>query len=130
MAVLLGAMELFLLDHGLRKNVDDSLHSVARVIANSSQSRSFFGPDSEDSLQAMLGPELPERFFQLVDPLGRIDPRWTMPRRSGLPVSAQALRNAERGQPTFGNPRIGWRVSAPLASFERGCRGKPRVSPP
>jgi heavy metal sensor kinase len=101
MAVLLGATELFLLDHGLRKNVDDSLHSVARVIANSSQSRSFFGPDFEDSLQSMLGPELAERFFQLLDPRGRIDPRWTTPRRSGLPLSAQALHNAERGQPTL-----------------------------
>jgi heavy metal sensor kinase len=114
MTVLLGATELFLLDRGLRKNVDDSLHSVARVIAQSAQSRSFFGPDFEESLQAMLGPELAERFFQLLDPWGRIDPRWTPPRRSGLPLSAHALRNAERGQPTLETIQAGARSDKSL----------------
>jgi len=49
----------------------------------------------------MLGPELAERFFQLLDPLGRPDPRLVPSRRSRLPLSAEALRNAERGQETF-----------------------------
>ena len=49
----------------------------------------------------MLGPELAERFFQLLDPLGRPDPRLVPSRRSRLPLSAEALRNAERGQPTL-----------------------------
>ena len=99
--VLLGATAVFLLDHGLRRNVDDSLNSVARVIAKSAQHPAFFGPEFEESLQSMLGPELAERFFQLLDPFGRLDPRLTTPRRSGLPLSAEALRNAERGQATL-----------------------------
>jgi heavy metal sensor kinase len=44
---------------------------------------------------------LAERFFQLLDPFGRLDPRLAAPRRSGLPLSTEALRNAERGQATF-----------------------------
>ncbi len=101
MVVLLGAIAVFLLDHGLRKNVDDSLNSVALVIAKSAQHAAFFGPEFEESLQSMLGPELAERFFQLLDPFGRLDPRLTTPRRSGLPLSARALHNAEQGQATL-----------------------------
>jgi heavy metal sensor kinase len=101
MLVLLAGTSVFLLDHGLRKNVDDSLTSVARAIAESVRRPSFLPPDVEDSLQSMLGPELAERFFQLLDPLGRPDPRLVPSRRSRLPLSADALRNAERGQPTF-----------------------------
>ena len=41
----------------------------------------------------MLGPELAERFFQLLDPLGRPDPRLLPRTRSKLPLSAEALRS-------------------------------------
>jgi heavy metal sensor kinase len=98
---LLAATSAFLLDHGLRRNVDDSLNSLARAIAESVRRPSFLPPDVEDSLQSMLGPELAERFFQLLDPLGRPDPRLVPSRRSRLPLSTEALRNAERGQATF-----------------------------
>jgi heavy metal sensor kinase len=49
----------------------------------------------------MLGPELAERFFQLLDPFGRPDLRLAPRTRSKLPLSAAALRNAERGRATF-----------------------------
>ena len=49
----------------------------------------------------MLGPQLAERFFQLLDPYGQPDPRLVPTGRSKLPLSAEALRNAERGQATF-----------------------------
>jgi heavy metal sensor kinase len=101
MLALLAATSVLLLDHGLRKNVDDSLNSLAGAIADSVRRPSFLPPDVEDSLQSMLGPELAERFFQLLDPLGRPDPRLVPSRRSRLPLSAEALRNAERGQETF-----------------------------
>ena len=101
MLALLACTSVFLLDHGLRKNVDDSLNSVARAVADSVRRPSFLPPDVEDSLQSMLGPELAERFFQLLDPLGRPDPRLVPSRRSQLPLSAEALRNAESGQATF-----------------------------
>jgi heavy metal sensor kinase len=101
MLALLGGTSVFLLDRGLRNNVDDSLNSVARAIAESVRRPAFFGPDIEDMLQSMLGPELAERFFQLLDPFGRLDPRLVPPKRSRLPLSAEALRNAERGQATL-----------------------------
>ncbi|MGH7926897.1 MAG: sensor histidine kinase, partial [Candidatus Binatia bacterium] len=61
----------------------------------------FFDRQMEDSLRSMLGPELAEHLFQLLDPFGRLDPRLAPPRRSELPLSAEALRNAERGQATL-----------------------------
>jgi heavy metal sensor kinase len=101
MFALLGATSVMLLDRALRNNVDDSLRSVARAIAETVRQPSFFGPDVEDTLQSMLGPELAERFFQLLDRYGQPDPRLVPPRRSKLPLSAEALRNAESGQATF-----------------------------
>jgi heavy metal sensor kinase len=101
MLALLGGTSVFLLDHGLRSNIDDSLDSLARTIAESVRRPASFGSDIDDSLHALLGPELAERFFQLLDPLGRLDPRVAPPGRSRLPLSAKAHHNAERGQPTF-----------------------------
>jgi HAMP domain-containing protein len=106
MFTVLGATSVILLDRGLRKNVDESLNSAARAIADSVRRPSFFGSDIEDSLQSMLGPELAERFFQLLDPFGHPDPRLAPRRRSRLPLSAEALRNAEKGERTFETLRI------------------------
>jgi signal transduction histidine kinase len=101
MLALLAATSVVLLDRGLRRNVDDSLDSVARTIAESAPAPSFFSPEFEDFLQSMLGPELAERFFQLLDPFGRPDPRLESRKKSRLPLSAEALANAKRGQATF-----------------------------
>ena len=101
MLALFGGASAVLLDQALRKDLDASLYSVARAIAQSARRPSALGPNIEESLQSMLGPEWAERFFQLLDPFGRLDPRWVPPRRSRLPLSVQALRNAARGQPTL-----------------------------
>jgi heavy metal sensor kinase len=101
MLALLSAAAVFLLDRNLRKNVDDSLRSAARLLDESSRRPFVFGSDIEDSLQGLLGPELAERLFQLLDPLGRLDPRLERHPRARLPVSTEALRNAEKGQATF-----------------------------
>ena len=101
MLALLGATSVMMLDHGLRSNLDDSLRSVARAIAESDRRPPFFSPGIEDTLESMLGPQLAERFFQLLDRYGQPDPR-LVPRVSPkLPLSAEALRNAERGQATL-----------------------------
>ena len=101
MLALLGATSVMMLDHGLRNNVDDSLNSVARAVAESVRRPSLFRPSMEDTLESMLGPQLAERFFQLLDPHGQPDPRLVPTGRSKLPLSAEALRNAERGQATL-----------------------------
>ncbi|HXV84947.1 MAG TPA: ATP-binding protein [Candidatus Binatia bacterium] len=101
MLALLGATSLMMLDHSLRQNIDDSLNSVARTIAESVRRPSFYPPSIEETLESMLGPELAERFFQLLDPFGRPDPRIAPLGRRRLPMSAEALRNAERGEATM-----------------------------
>ena len=106
MFVLLGAISALLLDRGLRKNVDDSLTSAAHAIAESVRRPSSFSSDFEDSLESLFGPELAERFFQLLDPFGRLDPRLTPRRKSSLPLTVEALRNAARGEPTFETVRL------------------------
>jgi len=98
---LLGIASFMLLTHGLLSTVDDSLNSLAHAIADSVQRPTSPTPDIEASLQSLLGPELAERFFQLLDPYGQLDPRLSPPKRSRLPLSAAARRNAERGQPTI-----------------------------
>jgi hypothetical protein len=67
MLALLGATSVMMLDHSLRQNIDDSLNSVARAIAESVRRPAFFGPDIEDSLQSMLDPNS-QNVFQLLDP--------------------------------------------------------------
>jgi heavy metal sensor kinase len=92
--LLLGAAALLLLDRTLQANVDASLVSVANAVAAS-------GPDSEEAYGALLGPALAERFFQLLDPLGRPDPRVAPRGGTELPLSAEARRNASKGRETF-----------------------------
>lgn len=101
MLALLGIVALVLLDHGLRDNVDASLESVARSIAESTRGPSRFGPDLDETLQSLLGPGLAERFFRLLDPFGRPDPRVGQRGRVQLPLSPEALRNAEDGRETY-----------------------------
>ena len=114
MLAVLGGTAVILLDRGLRNNIDDSLSSVARTIAESVRHPAFFPSDIEDSLQRLLGPELAARLFQLLDPFGHIDPRVVPQGRSRLPLSAKAHDNAKRGQPTFETMTIG---SGPTKSF-------------
>ena len=101
MLALLGATSVMMLDHGLRSNIDDSLNSVARAVAGTVRRPSFFPPGVEDTLESMLGPQMAERFFQLLDRYGQPDPRLVPRGRSKLPLSAAALQNAERGEPTW-----------------------------
>jgi two-component system OmpR family sensor kinase len=95
----LGATALVLLDRTLRANVDASLASVARTIAASSQEP--FAADLDETLAALVGPALASRFFSLLDPLGRPDPRLAPRSQSELPLSPEARRNAAAGRETF-----------------------------
>jgi heavy metal sensor kinase len=100
MLVVLGGVAFVLLDRGLRANVDASLLSVARVVAESARRPAAEG-SLADILESMLGPAVAERFFRLLDPAGRPDPRLA-PRASGLfRLSDEALRNAERGRESY-----------------------------
>jgi len=95
---LLGATALVLLERGLRANVDASLVSVARAVAASSRESA---PDFDQAFGGLLGPALAERFFQLLDPLGRPDPRLAPRSRTELPFGPDARANAAAGRQTF-----------------------------
>jgi heavy metal sensor kinase len=101
MFAFLGFSALVLLDRGLRDNVDASLKSVAHAIADSTRGSSLFGPNLDETLESLLGPGSAERFFRLLDPFGRPDPRLVPRSRVQLPLSPEALRNAEAGRETY-----------------------------
>ena len=98
--VVLGAAALVLLDRTLRANVDASLTSVARTVA-SNQAATPPGGDLGAALEGLFGPALAERFFQLLDPFGRPDPRFAPRRRGELPLSREARQRATEGGETF-----------------------------
>lgn len=97
--VLLGTVAVLLLDRGLRSTADASLESLARTVVQSSREPAPGG--LADALAALLGPAVAERFYQLLDPLGRPDPRLAPPTRLTLPLGADTLRNAAHGTATF-----------------------------
>jgi heavy metal sensor kinase len=102
--VVLGAIAVILLDRGLRATADASLESLASTVVQSSRAPAPGG--LADALTALLGPAVAERFYQLLDPLGRPDPRLAPPSHLTLPLGADTLRNAARGEGTFETVRL------------------------
>jgi heavy metal sensor kinase len=94
---VLGGAAWVLLDRGLRQNVDVSLQAAAVTVATTSRD-----PAAQlgDALEALMGPMMAGRLYELLDPRGRPDPRLAT-RGTRLPLSAEALRNAEAGRETF-----------------------------
>ncbi len=101
MLLLFGVAALTLLDRGLHDNVDASLKSVARSIASSVRDAPRSGPNLEEELEALFGPIAAERFYRLLDPFGRPDPRLGPRGRTQFPLTPEALQNAEHGQETY-----------------------------
>lgn len=66
------------------------------------------GPRTEEALREILGPELDDKFFQLVVPPGELAARSGRLRKVSLPVSPEALRNAARGIRTFEIVKLSW----------------------
>jgi two-component system OmpR family sensor kinase len=104
--VLFGVASFALLERGLRDNVDRSLDSVAQVIVESVRRGSPLGPSLDDLVESMFGPTVAQRFFRLLDPHGRTDPRVVPRGRVQLPLSVEALRNAGEGRATYETARL------------------------
>ena len=111
--LVFGAAALVLLDRALRANVDTSLATLARTIATSTAARDARGAELEDTLDALIGPGFSRRFFELLDPRGRPDPRLGAHPGTRLPLTPEALRNAEAGHETYETLRL---PNAPAAS--------------
>jgi heavy metal sensor kinase len=101
--ILLGGASYFLLMRGLWQDVDATLEGVAKTVARAAdQPRAdLVPPDLDEILRRFFGPSFTDRFYQFLDPHGRLDPR--LPRFGGEPlhISPNALKNAEDGYATF-----------------------------
>ncbi len=98
--VTIGALSYSWLRVGLLQDLDASLLTVAQVMKDVDAPARAAG-DHEALLRELLGPELYDKFFQLLDPEGR--PRASPPprRASALPLSPAARARAAQGQNTF-----------------------------
>jgi len=101
MLIFLGVAALILLDRGLRENIDASLKSVAVSIAESVRRPSRQGRDLGAALEALLRRGPADRFFRLLDPFGRPDPRVVPRSRMRFPLSREAQQNAQQGRETY-----------------------------
>lgn len=115
MLALLGAAALWLLDRGLRDNIDASLKSAAATIADSLRRPVRADRDLGATLDALLGYGPASRFFRLLDPFGRPDPRLAPRSRLKFPLSQQARRNAGQGRETYQTLHLTDPTGAPAA---------------
>jgi heavy metal sensor kinase len=96
--LLIGALSYRVLAWSLTQDLDASLVTFAQVLQEADR---WSAPSPEDALRDLLGPEMADKLFQLLDPLGRPGRRSSALRQRGLPLSAHARRNAARGLRTF-----------------------------
>jgi signal transduction histidine kinase len=101
--ILLGSASYFLLMRGLWQDVDATLEGVAKTVAQAADRPrpDLVPPDMDEILRRFFGPSFTDRFYQFLDPHGRLDPR--LPRFGGEPlhISPNALKNAAEGYATF-----------------------------
>ena len=96
----IGALSYSWLRRTVHQDLDASLLAVARAI------RDTGAPDRperevEALLREMLGPELYDKFFRLLDPEGRPHTSGSPPRGDALPLSGPARARAVRGESTL-----------------------------
>jgi len=101
--ILLGLVTYGLLMRGLWQDVDTTLDGVAKAVAQAAHRPvpGVFPPDMDEILRRFFGPTFADRFYQFLDPSGRLDPRWPRLRREPLHVSPKALENAAQGYATY-----------------------------
>ncbi|HWT78382.1 MAG TPA: histidine kinase dimerization/phospho-acceptor domain-containing protein, partial [Candidatus Methylomirabilis sp.] len=101
--ILLGGASYFLLMRGLWQDVDATLESVAKTVAQAADrpGAALLPPDVDEMLRRFLGPSFTDRFYQFLDPSGHVDPRRPRVGSEPLRISPEALKNAEEGYATF-----------------------------
>ena len=103
MLFLIWGVSYEMLSNGLARDVDASLESVGTAISKTLNEppSGALPADLEAMLREFLGPEFPERFFQLLDPLGRSDPQFPNSFPEELSPDPKAMENAVKGIRTF-----------------------------
>ncbi len=101
--VLLGGAAYGLLSYSLSHEVDAALNGVAGAMAQRvhTGSQAFFPSEADEAFRRFFGFSPWDRYFQMLDPLGRRDPRQSGAREGKLPLSKEALSNAAHGIPTY-----------------------------
>ena len=98
--VTIGVLSYSWLSFGLQQDLDASLLTVAQVIKDTGSSGQA-SAESEALLRQLLGPELYDKFVQLLDPEGRPHPPRGDRGTDVLPLSPQARARAARGLHTI-----------------------------
>jgi heavy metal sensor kinase len=100
---LVGLLSYRVLAWSLTQDLDASLVTFAEVLREADR---WSGPSPEDQLREILGAEMADKLFQLMDPEGLVGRRSSALRRE-LPLSPEARRNAARGLRTFETVQLG-----------------------
>ena len=116
--VAIGALSYSWLSFGLQQDLDASLLTVAQVIKDTGSSEQAPG-DSEALLRQLLGPELYDKFVQLLDPEGRPHGPREGRRTDVLPLSPAGPRP---GRPRAAHDRDGGGGAARSRSGSSPCR--------
>jgi len=124
--ILLGVVTYGLLMRGLWQDVDTTLDGVAKAVAQAAPRPvpGVFPPDMDEMLRRFFGPTFADRFYQFLDPSGRLDPRWPRLRREPLHVSPKALENAAQGYATYETVPGGGPYPTRLLTFPIMIRGQ------
>jgi heavy metal sensor kinase len=101
--ILLGGTGYGLLVYTLSRETDAALRGVAQAMAEREGGGvgGLFPPDIDETFRRFFGFSPMDRYFERLDPLGRLDPRQPPFGPGKLPLSPQALKNASKGLPTF-----------------------------
>ena len=114
--ILLAGASYFLLMRGLWQDVDSTLESLAKTVAQAADrpGAGLISPEMDEVLRRFFGPSFTDRFYQFLDPRGRLDPRRPRFGDEPLHINPKALKDAEEGYATFetipGNGRFPVRV--------------------
>ena len=94
--LVMSALAYSLLRWSVMHDVDQSLVTTAQVVREAGEevAATTVIPGPEAALRELLGPEFYDKFFQLLDPEGRLRARSRLRRGGALALSAEARANA------------------------------------
>ena len=101
--LVISVLSYSLLRWSVMHDLDQSLVTTAQVVHEASEevAATVRIPGPEAALRELLGPEFYDKFFQLLDPEGRLRARSRLRRGGAVALSPEARANARRGRPTF-----------------------------
>jgi heavy metal sensor kinase len=117
--LLLGGLAYMILKQNLHRDVDESLITVARTVADAAARRQLSpsNPTLEELVRELFGAPPFDKLFQLLDPGGQ--PLTVSPNLRGrqIPLSEEALHNATLGLGTYETIDLGQRHPIRLLTY-------------